>query len=112
MATALPLPTKEVGKAVDQAVQPPRGRPNMSNSVCEQAPARQAKSHSAGFQVGAFSLVSAAVIRGLTGQGTAGVTVVILLVVVVVVVPAIWSSKGYRRRAGLDVLDRLLPWRR
>ena len=83
----------------------------MSVSVCEHAPVRQAKSHSAGFQLSALSLVTGIIICGVSGQDTALFTVVIL-VVVVVVVPAVWSSKGYRRRAGLDVLDRLLHWRR
>lgn len=83
----------------------------MPNSVCEQAPARQAKSHSTGFQLSTFSLVSAAVIHGLTGQDMGWVTVVILVLVVVVVAPAVWSDKGYRRKAGLDVLDRIIRWR-
>lgn len=38
-----------------------------------------------------------------------GLVRVILLLVLVVVVPAVWSVKGYRRRAGLDVLVCLLP---
>jgi hypothetical protein len=56
-----------------------------------------------------LSLVSVTVIHGVTGVGLAPITVVILVLVLVVVVPAVWSGKGYRRRAGLDVLDRLLP---
>ena len=75
----------------------------MSNSVCEQTPVRQAKSHSTGFQLSALSLVSATVIHGLTGQDMGWVAV--LVVVVVIVAPAVWSGKGYRRRAGLDVID-------
>jgi glucose uptake protein GlcU len=71
---------------------------------------RQAKSHSTGFQLSALSLVSATVIHGSTGQDMAWVAVVILILVLVVVVPAVWSDKGYRRKAGLDVLNRLLPW--
>lgn len=43
------------------------------------------------------------------GQGVAWFAVVILVLVLVVVVPAVWSVKGYRRRAGLDVLVCLLP---
>jgi hypothetical protein len=82
----------------------------MPNSVCEQAPARQVKSHSTGFQLSALSLVSGIVMHGLTGQDTAWVAVaVILVLIVVVVVPAVWSGKAYRRRAGLDVLGRILP---
>jgi hypothetical protein len=39
------------------------------------------------------------------------VAVVILVLVVVVIAPAVWSDKEYRRKAGLDVLDRIIPWR-
>lgn len=81
----------------------------MANSVCEKAPSRQAKSHTTGFQFGALSLVSGTVIHGVPGQGVTWLAVVILILVVVVVVPAVWSGKGYRRRAGLEVLGLLLP---
>jgi hypothetical protein len=37
---------------------------------------------------------------------------VIILVTGGVVLPAVWSSKKTRRTAALDVLDRLLRWRR
>lgn len=39
-----------------------------------------------------------------------GLTVV--LVVAGVILPAVWSGKKTRRTAALDVLDRLLRWRR
>jgi hypothetical protein len=55
-----------------------------------------------------LSLASGTVIHGVTGQGLMWVAVVILVLVMVVVAPTVWSAKGYRRRAGLDVLDRLL----
>ena len=80
----------------------------MSVSVCEQAPVRQAKSHSTGFQLSALSLVSATVIHGSTGQDMAWVAVVILVLVVVVVAPAVWSLRKCRRDAALAVLDRLM----
>jgi hypothetical protein len=35
-----------------------------------------------------------------------------VLVIAVVIIPAVWSSKKTRRTAALDVLDRLLRWRR
>ncbi len=35
-----------------------------------------------------------------------------VLVIAVVIFPAVWSSKKTRRTAALDVLDRLLRWRR
>jgi hypothetical protein len=81
----------------------------MSVSVCEQAPARQAKSHSTGFRLSAFSLVTSTVIHGVPGHGVTWIAVVILILVLVVVAPAVWSREGYRRKAGRDVLDRLLP---
>jgi hypothetical protein len=36
----------------------------------------------------------------------------IVLVIVGVIFPAVWSSKKTRRTAALDVLDRLLRWKR
>lgn len=35
-----------------------------------------------------------------------------ILVIAVVIFPAVWSSKKTHRTAALDVLDRLLRWRR
>jgi hypothetical protein len=83
----------------------------MANSVCEKAPSRQAKSHTTGFQLGALSLVSNTVIHGVPNQGVTWIAVVVLILVLVVVVPAVWSGKRYRRKAGLDVLDRIVRWR-
>lgn len=83
----------------------------MTTTVPAHTPARQASSHSTGVKLSALPLVSVAVFHGLTGRGPTPITVVILVLVLVVVVPAVWSGKGYRRRAGLDVLDRLLPLR-
>lgn len=40
------------------------------------------------------------------------IVLVIVLMVAGVVLPAVWSSKKTRRTAALDVLDRLLRWRR
>jgi hypothetical protein len=44
------------------------------------------------------------------------VLVILILVIVLliggVIFPAVWSSKKTRRTAALDVLDRLLRWRR
>jgi hypothetical protein len=40
------------------------------------------------------------------------VLVIIILVIGGVIFPAVWSRKGPRRAAALDVLDRLLRWRR
>jgi hypothetical protein len=37
---------------------------------------------------------------------------VIVLVIAGVIFPAVWSGKKTRRTAALDVLDRLLRWRR
>ena len=37
---------------------------------------------------------------------------VIVLVIAVVIIPAIWSGKKTRRTAALDVLDRILRWKR
>ena len=37
---------------------------------------------------------------------------VIVLVIAGVIFPAVWSRKRARRTAALDVLDRLLRWRR
>ena len=37
---------------------------------------------------------------------------VIILVIGGVILPAVWSGKKTRRTAALDVLDRLLRWRR
>lgn len=38
--------------------------------------------------------------------------VLLVLVIVGVIFPAVWSSKKTRRTAALDVLDRILRWRR
>jgi hypothetical protein len=35
----------------------------------------------------------------------------LILVAGLVVFPAVWSSKPYRRKAALDVLDRIIRWR-
>lgn len=40
------------------------------------------------------------------------VGLVIILVIGGVVLPAVWSGKKARRTAALDVLDRILRWRR
>jgi hypothetical protein len=40
------------------------------------------------------------------------VLVILILVIVLVIFPVVWSSKKTRRTAALDVLDRLLRWRR
>ena len=40
------------------------------------------------------------------------VGLVIILVIGGVVLPAVWSGKKTRRTAALDVLDRILRWRR
>jgi hypothetical protein len=40
------------------------------------------------------------------------VGLVIILVIGGVVFPAVWSGKKVRRTAALDVLDRILRWRR
>ena len=81
----------------------------MVSTVLSRTPARQAKSHSTKFLVSALSLASGTVIHGITGQGLKWVAVVILVLVLVIVVPAIWSRKGYRRKAALDLIDCLLP---
>ena len=36
----------------------------------------------------------------------------IVLMIIGVIFPAVWSSKKTRRTAALDVLDRILRWRR
>ena len=40
------------------------------------------------------------------------VLVILALVIVLVIFPAVWSGKKTRRTAALDVLDRLLRWKR
>ena len=40
------------------------------------------------------------------------VGLVIILVIGGVILPAVWSGKKARRTAALDVLDRILRWRR
>ncbi len=35
----------------------------------------------------------------------------VVIFAVVVVVPAVWSTKSYRRKAALDVLERLIRWK-
>jgi hypothetical protein len=40
------------------------------------------------------------------------IALVIVLVIGGVIFPAVWSSKRTRRTAALDVLDRILRWRR
>ena len=67
----------------------------MATSLVERAHARQARSYGIG-ALGALTLVSGPAIH-------VWVTVVIL-VLVVVIVPAVWSRKAYRRKAGRDVL--------
>ena len=81
----------------------------MATTVPAHRPARQASAHSPAFHLGALSLVSGIAIHGVTSLDLAWIVVVIL--VLVVVIPAVWSDKGYRRKAGLEVLDRLLLWR-
>jgi hypothetical protein len=61
--------------------------------------------------------VMSQVSNGLPGLLRNQAVLVILIVVIVVVIggvifPAVWSRKKTRRTAALDVLDRLLRWRR
>jgi hypothetical protein len=53
-------------------------------------------------------------IPSLMRSQAALLTVGLLVAVVIggVIFPAVWSSKKTRRTAALDVLDRLLRWRR
>ena len=48
-------------------------------------------------------------------RNQAALLILVLVIILVsggVVLPAVWSSKKTRRTAALDVLDRLLRWRR
>lgn len=61
--------------------------------------------------------VIAQVSRDVTGLLRSQAALVILgvllvLVIVGVIFPAVWSSKRTRRTAALNVLDRILRWRR
>jgi len=55
--------------------------------------------------------------RGFSGLVRNQAVLVILILVIVLVIggvifPAVWSRKKTRRTAALDVLDRILRWRR
>lgn len=52
--------------------------------------------------------LSALVLLGDTAGRWAGIATVILVVTIValVLLPAVWSRKGFRRKAALDVIDR------
>lgn len=59
----------------------------------------------------------AQVSKGLPGllRNHGALLILILVIVLViggVIFPGVWSSKKTRRTAALDVLDRLLRWRR
>jgi hypothetical protein len=61
--------------------------------------------------------VIAQVSRDIPGLLRSQAALLILLLVIIlvtggVILPAVWSSKKTRRTAALDVLDRLLRWRR
>ena len=61
--------------------------------------------------------IMAQVSNGLSGLlRSQGVLLVLVLLIVLVIVgvmyPAVWSRRRTRRTAALDVLDRLLPWKR
>lgn len=50
--------------------------------------------------------------HAMTGQDVFLVTILVLVLLAgLVIFPAIWSSKPARRRAALDVLDRIIRWR-
>ena len=80
----------------------------MVSRVVEHALACQVWSLSTAFRLSALPLVGGMASHGTTGIDLAWITVVVL--VVVVVVPAVWSRKAYRRRAGRDVLRTILRW--
>jgi hypothetical protein len=60
----------------------------------------------------ALPQVSGTVSHVLSGQDLFVILVLVLvLVAVLVIFPAVWSSKPYRRKSALAVLDRIIRWR-
>ena len=80
----------------------------MAISVREHAPVCQATCLSNEFHLSALPQLSDAS-RALSSQAATVIVFVGLALVVAVVLTAIWADKD-RRKAALDVLDRLLRW--
>ena len=62
------------------------------------------------YRLSAIALVSHGLLRNQAVLLIVGL--VTILVIGGVVLPAVWSGKKARRTAALDVLDRILRWRR
>jgi hypothetical protein len=64
------------------------------------------------FRLSALPQVSGTLSHALTGQDVLLIVILVLVLVGgLVIFPAVWSGKDYRRKAALDVLDRIIRWR-
>jgi hypothetical protein len=59
----------------------------------------------------ALPQVSSTLSRNLSGQDVFVIVLLVLALVAVVVLTAVWSGDKERRKAALDVLDRIMRWR-
>jgi hypothetical protein len=84
----------------------------MPSSVRDPVSACQAGYSRTEFRLSTLPQVSDSVTHTLSSQGAFWLAVLSLaLFAVLVVFPAVWSRKPARRKAALDVLDRLIRWR-
>lgn len=99
-------------KAVDPTRPTPLLRPYVNNRLRERVFAREKGSPCRAYQLGALALASGPV-SDVTGSPYVllGLALLLALVTGLVIVPAIWSRRAARRKAALDVLDRLLRWK-
>lgn len=83
----------------------------MSASVREHASACPAGSPNADPRLSALPQASEMMSHALAGQDAFVVVLLVVLLMATVVLTAIWSADKDRRKAALDVLDRLIRWR-
>lgn len=83
----------------------------MGSSVRERIGACQAGSIRTEFRLSALPQSSSALSHTLSGQDVFVIVLLALILVAAVVLTAVWSGDKERRKAALDVLDRIMRWR-
>lgn len=84
----------------------------MASSVREHVGARQAGCPCHVFRFSALAQLSSHIGSAVSSHGVLlAVLLVAVALVTVVIFPAVWSRKSYRRKAALEVLERLIRWR-
>jgi hypothetical protein len=83
----------------------------MFSSVRECIPVCQAGCTRTEFRLSALPQFSGAISRNVSGQDVFVIALLALALVAAVALTAVWTGNGDRRKAALDVLDRIIRWR-